>query len=399
MKKKNIKRCLITTAVIVALTGCQKVESTQQTSAAETTISKSADELKSEAGDTQEKSNTVVGTNYLSSETPITQIPLSSLGVIKLADYSQVDVTMMQSQSDVSDDNITTYINAQLAETLQDVTDRGARKGDTVTVDFLGLMGGKSFSGNKGTDYSILLGAGQMLSDFEDALYGTSAGDEVTVDVKFPDEYNSSEVAGKTAQFTIHVKKVQEPAELNAEFIRKHSKTGAENDAAYRNEVKELLQEQYANQEKMNAVSQAIQQIMQKSTLEPSNAFTDYLYRYNEKGLNDYLNSMNMSLDEYKKSAGLEEGGVENVISEAVAQSIGQIMVMRQIAADQGLDNPETQKKALIQYTSELYGEEMSEEDLTKVYGNDLDLMELQAAVYEWMKNHVNIIWQKTSGQ
>ena len=399
MKKKNIRKWLMAVAAATALSGCQKVESTQESSVTEITVSESAEESKSESIDSQGKSDTLVGTNYLSSDIPITQIPLSSLGVIKLTDYSLVEVTMTQSQEDVSEGDITAYINAQLAKTLQDVTGRGAQKGDTVTVDFLGLVDGKSFSGNKGTDYSILLGTGQMLPDFEDALYGTSAGDDVTVDVKFPDDYNSTEVAGKTAKFTIHIKKIQKSAELNTEFIKNHSKAGAENEEAYRTEVKELIQKLYENVKTVSAISQAIQQIMQNSTLEPSSAYTDYLYRYQEKRFNDYLKSVNISLDEYKKSAGLEEGGVENVISEAVAQSIGQIMVMRQIAADQGLDNPETQKKALIQYTSELYGEEMSEEDLAKAYGNDLDLMELQAVVYEWMKNHVNITWQETSGQ
>ena len=76
-------------------------------------------------------------------------------------------------------------------------------------VDYTGTIDGKEFDGNTETDYSVELGAGQMLSDFENALYGVKVGDVVTATVNFPDDYNAEEVAGKTAIFQVTVKAVQ----------------------------------------------------------------------------------------------------------------------------------------------------------------------------------------------
>ena len=71
-------------------------------------------------------------------------------------------------------------------------------------------------------------------------------------------------------------------------------------------------------------------------------------------------------------------------------------MLMRRIAADQKLDDAENLKSSLITYLSEVYGEDVSQEDLEAVYGSETSQLELQAAVYEYMKDHVHIIWQET---
>ncbi len=83
-----------------------------------------------------------------------------------------------------------------------------AADGDRVTVDFVGTIDGVPFDGGTGHDVSFVIGSGQMLPSFESAALGLSTGDTKTFDVTFPADYPGSEVAGKTAQFTITVKDV-----------------------------------------------------------------------------------------------------------------------------------------------------------------------------------------------
>lgn len=100
--------------------------------------------------------------------------------------------------------------------------DRAAGEGDRVTLDFTGRIGGEEFAGGKGTDAQVVLGEGRMLPDFESNIVGLRSGESRSFDVKFPEDYRSKEVAGKTAQFEVTVKKLEGPRlpALDGEFAK-----------------------------------------------------------------------------------------------------------------------------------------------------------------------------------
>jgi trigger factor len=87
--------------------------------------------------------------------------------------------------------------------------DASAHNGDRVTIDFVGRIDGVEFSGGKGENFPFLLGEGQMLKEFEDAVVGLKQGESKTFPLTFPEDYHGKEVAGKTAEFTITLKKVE----------------------------------------------------------------------------------------------------------------------------------------------------------------------------------------------
>jgi trigger factor len=91
-----------------------------------------------------------------------------------------------------------------------DTVDRESREGDRVTMDFEGLIDGKAFEGSKGDDVAVILGAGRMLKDFETGILGVKAGEHKQVAVRYPDEYHNKDLAGRMADFSVHVKKVEE---------------------------------------------------------------------------------------------------------------------------------------------------------------------------------------------
>ncbi len=341
--------------------------------------------------------NSVVGSNFISRSTPVTEIPIGSLGKIELPDYQQVNVTLSadMANTEATDSAVDAYIRSQLQSELKTVSGRGAGKGDTVTVDYLGLVDGASFTGNQGTDYPIVLSSGQMLSDFEAALYDTKEGDKVKAEVHFPDDYTVEEVAGKTAQFEITVKKLQEPSVLDESFIAKHTRAGAASEGDYREEIRSRLHAMYENQLQYSAVSVAISQLAASADLEPSAAFQNYLYQYYKNDLDSFLEQNSLTMDDYKKQTGLDDTGVENAILTNVQNSMASIMVMRQIAEDQGLINKDTMKDTLVQFLSDLYDSEVSKEELEAAYGEETAQMELQAVVFEYMKNHVDISFRQ----
>ena len=100
--------------------------------------------------------------------------------------------------------------------------DRASQKDDRVTVDFTGKIDGVVFDGGSSTDFGFVLGGRQMLPEFDAAATGLASGDGKTFDLTFPADYQGKEVAGKTAQFSISVKKVEQPElpVLDAEFAK-----------------------------------------------------------------------------------------------------------------------------------------------------------------------------------
>jgi len=86
--------------------------------------------------------------------------------------------------------------------------DTSAQKDDQVTIDFVGKIDGVEFAGGKAEDFKFVIGAGQMLPEFEAAAIGLKKGENKTFPMKFPDDYHGKEVAGKTAEFTITMKDV-----------------------------------------------------------------------------------------------------------------------------------------------------------------------------------------------
>ncbi len=99
--------------------------------------------------------------------------------------------------------------------------DRPAQEGDRVTIDFEGSIDGEVFPGGKGEGVEVELGSGRMIPGFEEQLIGKKAGDEFTLSVDFPEDYQASELAGKKADFATKVVKVEEPVlpEIDEEFM------------------------------------------------------------------------------------------------------------------------------------------------------------------------------------
>jgi trigger factor len=120
--------------------------------------------------------------------------------------------------------------------------DRKAAEGDRVTVDFAGTIDGEPFEGGSGKGIGIVVGSGQVLKEFDAALHGVSAGDSTTATVLFPQDYPTKDLAGKTAVFSIDVKKVEERRlpELDDAFAESFGISGGA--ASLRGEVRKNME-------------------------------------------------------------------------------------------------------------------------------------------------------------
>jgi trigger factor len=129
---------------------------------------------------------------------------------VKIADLSDAEVERVS--ADVGDEAIDKTIDIlrkQRRTFSQRPQEEGAQDGDRVTVDFEGKIDGETFQGGKAEAFQFLVGEGQMLKEFEDAVRGLKAGESKTFPLAFPEDYHGKDVAGKQADFLVTLKKVE----------------------------------------------------------------------------------------------------------------------------------------------------------------------------------------------
>jgi trigger factor len=129
---------------------------------------------------------------------------------VKIGDLSTAEVEKLNTEvTDAAIDKTLDILRKQRRTFALRPQDAAAQEGDRVTVDFEGKIDGEPFQGGKAEDFQVLLGEGQMLKEFEDAVRGMKAGESKTFPLAFPADYHGKEVAGKTADFMVTIKKIE----------------------------------------------------------------------------------------------------------------------------------------------------------------------------------------------
>jgi trigger factor len=142
--------------------------------------------------------------------------PEISLGDVSGEAIEKPTLTVTETEVD------TTLDVLRKQRTTYSPAERASESGDRLIIDFIGRKNGEEFPGGKADNYTVMVGGGMMLPDFETQLVGVRAGDHKTFDVAFPADYQAAELAGNTVQFEMTVKSVEAPQlpELDAEFAK-----------------------------------------------------------------------------------------------------------------------------------------------------------------------------------
>ncbi|MXS80055.1 trigger factor [Nitrosomonas eutropha] len=147
--------------------------------------------------------------------------------------------------------------------------DRPAQTGDRVNINYRGSLDGKNFAGGQADNYSVILGNGHLLEDFEASILGMSTGQEKTFDMTFPEDYSGKEVAGKKVTFTITLNKVEAPKlpDVDGEFAKS---LGIEdgNVEKMQSEIKANLQRETTQRIRVKLKEQVMQSLLDKISVD-----------------------------------------------------------------------------------------------------------------------------------
>ncbi len=202
-------------------------------------------------------------------------------------------------------------VRERVAESVE-VTDRPAQTGDTVNIDFVGKADGKEFEGGSAQGYDLTLGSHSFIPGFEEGVVGMALQETKEIPVTFPEDYQAEDLKGKPAVFTVTLHKITGKVlpELNEEFAKK---MGSDSVEAYTAKVRERLEKNAASRslnETENSIiseiaktaSAEIPQVMIDRQCEASLQRMEYNLMYQGVKLDDYLNYIGSTREEYKKN-------------------------------------------------------------------------------------------------
>ncbi len=187
---------------------------------------------------------------------------------VELGEYKGLEVTKREVKIMAADVNAEIDKVREQNSRMITVDNRGIKKDDTAVIDFEGFVDGEPFEGGKGEDYSLVIGSHSFIDTFEDQLVGKKTGDDVEVNVTFPEEYHAEELKGKPALFKVKVKEIKkkELPKADDEFASEVSEF--ETLKEYKASVKKSLTERKKAEVKREKENEVVEKVVENATVE-----------------------------------------------------------------------------------------------------------------------------------
>ncbi|MEQ2045694.1 trigger factor [Mediterraneibacter gnavus] len=254
------------------------------------------------------------------------------------------------------------------ARTIE-VTDRAVQNKDEVTLDFEGFVDGVAFEGGKGEDYPLTIGSGSFIPGFEEQLIGAEIDKEVEVNVTFPKEYHSEELAGKDATFkcTVHTIKAKELPELDDEFASEVSE--CETMDAYRAEVKKNIKERKERTGKEKKENQAVDQAIENAQMDIPEAMIEFQVRQMADDFARRIQQQGLTVEQYFQFTGMTAEKMMEEMRPQAEKSIKTRLVLEAIVKAENIEVSDERVEEELTKMAEAY--QMEVEKLKEFMGEN----------------------------
>lgn len=224
---------------------------------------------------------------------------------VTLGDYKGIEVEKKTVKVMAADVNAEIDKVREQNSRMITVENRGIKKDDTAVIDFEGFVDGEPFQGGKGEDYSLVIGSHTFIDTFEDQLVGKKAGEEVDVNVTFPEEYHEDSLKGKPALFKVTVKEIKkkELPKLDDEFASEVSEF--ETLKEYKASVKKNLTERRKEEAKREKENEVVEKVVENITVELPEPMVDEQTQQMIQEFAGRLSSQGLSFDQYMQMTGM----------------------------------------------------------------------------------------------
>ena len=253
---------------------------------------------------------------------------------VKLGKYKGIELKKVEYT--VSDEDVEHEL-AHIAEhnaRLVAVEDRPVQKEDTTIIDFEGFVDGVAFAGGKAENYELEIGSGKFIPGFEDQIIGMKIDEEKDIQVKFPEDYPSKDLAGKDATFKIklHEIKKKELPEINDEFAKDASEFDTLED--WKKSIREKQEKSNESKAKFEMEDKAIEEVCKNATVEIPSGMVETQIDNMEQDISSRLSYQGMNLDQYLKMIGKTKQEFRDEYKEEAEKQVKTNLVLEAIMKD-----------------------------------------------------------------
>jgi trigger factor len=303
---------------------------------------------------------------------------------------------------EITDEDVQEYIDGllELYSYPEKILEGKAAEGDTVNIDYKGTLDGVEFDGGSAEDASVTIGSGTYLEDFEKGLIGMTPGETKDVNVKFPEDYHSEDLAGKDAVFAITLNYIcgeDVIPELNDDFVKENS-DDAETVDEYVKNIREELEKNAESEfetQKENEILQAFDKIYKVVKVDEEKVKQDVQELVDT--YKSYAEMYGMEYADFLAQAGFDEATFEEDVKEQAEAFEAQVLALKKVAE---LEKIEATDEAIDEYLAELaelYGYD-SVDDLkaefedqgTDVYSDQMREQILLVLARKWLVDHAS---------
>ena len=235
------------------------------------------------------------------------------------------------------------------------VEDRAVADGDIANIDFEGFVDGEAFEGGKGESYELTIGSHTFIDTFEEQLVGKNIGDEVEVNVTFPEEYHAPDLAGKPAVFKVKINGIQakELPELDDDFAQDVSEFDTM--AEYKEDVKKKLEEKKKT-EADNAKEEAVvAKIVENATMEIPDAMLDTQVRQMVNDFAQRLQMQGLSFEQYMQFTGATPEQLLEQMRPQAKERIESRLVLEAVVKAENIEATEEEFKEEMEKMAKMY--------------------------------------------
>ena len=363
-----------------------ETESESETASETETESESENASETETGSEAESETGSEEESETETEFNVADIPeYDASEYVTLGEYK--DLTVEVTPVEVTDEQVMDKI---ASETKQTLTEGTVESGDTVNIDYVGKIDGEEFDGGSAEGYDLEIGSCTFIDGFEDGIIGMQVGDTKDLELKFPEDYHSTDLAGKDVVFTVTVNSISRVPELTDEVA--DSVVEGMTAEAYQESVRQDLEDQAKESQKTEAEQKLLQAVYENATID---GYPEENLQYTIKRAKDYyewLASMyGMSLDDYLKNYGMTQDEFNEQIQPVAEEALGEEMTLLAIAKEENIEVSDEEYEAGLARYAEAQGMD-DPSKLEEAYGeNYIKNSLLQEKVLEFLYENATI--------
>ena len=297
---------------------------------------------------------------------------------VTLGKYKGIEIKKIE--YNVSDEDIEHELShmAEKNARLVSIEDRAVESGDITTIDFEGFVDGKAFEGGKAENHELTIGSNTFIPGFEDQIIGMKLEEEKEINVKFPEEYFSANLAGKDAIFKVklHEIKKKEMPEINDELAKDISEFDTIDEL--KNSIREKQEEQNKTRAKYEIEDEVVKTVCEKAKVEIPAGMVETEIDHMAQDIETRLSYQGMKLEQYLKMMNktMEDFRSEN--KEQAENAVKSRLVLEAVGKDANIEVTEEEISAKIKEMAENYGRKEEEvkdnPELIKYVGDNLKI-------------------------